>query len=167
MSSDKLKALLEQQKLANQELSEHIDAMIQTKIEETADRIAEHMHRQLGINKDTLVEMCYQGLGQVPPNTNNTCKGVNGARKKGQRCTHQASWHGYCLKHKNQHPRYKELTKLGSTDAPPPPPPPPQRPAPVQTRAEEAAALEEMLNYHTVEAQEERKRKREEAAKSE
>ena len=166
MSSDKLKALLEQQKLANQELSEHIDAMIQTKIEETADRIAEHMHRQLGINKDALVEMCYQGLGEVPPNTNNTCKGVNGARNKGQRCTHRASWHGYCMKHKNQHPRYKELTKLGSTDAPPPPP---TRPATVQTRAEEAAALEEMLNYHTVEAQEERKRKREEeeAAKSE
>ena len=130
MSSDKLKALLEQQKLANQELSDHIDAMIQTKTSETVDRLAEHMYRQLGcIPKDVLVRMCYEGLGEVPPNTNNICKGVNKARKKGQQCTHQGWWHGYCLKHRDQHPRYRQLMQVGSTDAPPPPPP---RPAPVQ-----------------------------------
>jgi len=146
MSSDKLKKeLLEQQKLANQELSEHIDAMIQTKIEETIDRVCYSIHRQLGPKKDDLVEMAYRGLGQVPPSTNNVCKGVNRARNKGQRCTHRASWHGYCLKHRDQHPRYNELTQLGSTDAPPPPPP---RPTTVQTREEEEAAFREFDNYH-------------------
>ena len=146
MSSDKLKELLEQQKLANQKLSEHIDAMIQTRIEETIDRVCYSIHRQTGLDKDDLVETAHRGLGQVPPSTNNTCKGVNATgKRKGHRCTHQGSWHGYCNKHKEQHPRYHELMKVGSTDAPPPPPP---RPETVQTREEEEAAFREFDNYH-------------------
>ena len=51
------------------------------KIEETIDRVCYSIHRELGPDKDALVEMAC-GSGQVPPSTNNTCKGVNAMGEK-------------------------------------------------------------------------------------